>query len=77
MGWLNTQGREIVLSERIRTIDIDSDGAASHFKQRGFIHFITALSVLYDLTITWTFGCAGLGKGPWDGLGGIVKNKTT
>jgi hypothetical protein len=36
-GWLNAQGREIGPSERIRTIDIDSDGAASHFKQRGFI----------------------------------------
>jgi hypothetical protein len=75
-GWLSTEGRENGLSERIRTIDIDSDGAASHFKQRGSIHFITSLSVLYGLTITWTFGCAGHGKGTWDGLGGIVKNKT-
>jgi hypothetical protein len=75
-GWLTTQTREIGLRERIRRIDIDSDGAASHFKQRGSIHFITVLSTLYDLTVTWTFGCAGHGKGTWDGLGGIVKNKT-
>ncbi len=26
--------------------------------------------------ITWTFGCPGHGKGTWDGLGGIIKNKT-
>lgn len=75
-GWLNTQVREEGLSRRINRIDIDSDGAASHFKQRGSIHFITSLAVLYGLTITWTFGCAGHGKGTWDGLGGIVKNKT-
>jgi hypothetical protein len=75
-GWLNTQRREVGLSERIRKIDIDIDGAASHFKQRGSIHFITALSVSYGLTVSWTFGCAGHGKGTWDGLGGIVKNKT-
>ena len=74
--WLNTQKSEIGLSERMKRIDIDSDGAASHFKQRGSIHYITYLSALYGLTITWTFGCAGHGKGTWDGLGGIVKNKT-
>ena len=75
-GWLNTQKREIGLSTRIKRIDIDSDGAASHFKQRGSIHYITYLSALCGLTMTWTFGCAGHGKGTWDGLGGIVKNKT-
>ena len=74
-GWFNTQKRELGLSERTKRIDIDSDGAASHFKQRGSIHYITYLSALYGLTITWTFGCAGHGKGTWDGLGGIVKNK--
>jgi hypothetical protein len=26
-------------------------------------------------TVTWTFGCAGHGKGTWDGLGGIVKTR--
>jgi hypothetical protein len=75
-GWLSTQTREVGLCERIRRIDIDSDGAAAHFKQRGSIHFITSLSMLYTLKVTWTFGCAGHGKGTWDGLGGIVKNKT-
>jgi hypothetical protein len=30
-GWLTTQTREVGLRERIRRIDIDSDGAASHF----------------------------------------------
>jgi hypothetical protein len=36
----------------------------------------SALSVLYGITVTRTFGCASHGKGTWDGLGGIVKNKT-
>ena len=26
--------------------------------------------------MTWTFGCPGHGKGTWDGLGGIIKDKT-
>ena len=55
-GWLNTQERETDLSKRIKRIDIDSDGAASHFKQRGSIHYITYLSALYGFTITWILG---------------------
>ena len=42
-GWLNTQVREEGLSSRIKRIDIDSDGAASHFKQRGSIHLVRQL----------------------------------
>ena len=72
-GWLTTQDKEEGLYARITRIDIDSDGAAAHFKQRGSIHYITYLAQLYYLTISWTFGCAGHGKGTWDGLGGIVK----
>jgi hypothetical protein len=26
--------------------------------------------------MTWTFGSPGHGKGTWDGLGSIIKNKT-
>lgn len=62
-GWLNTRKREVGLLERIKRNDIDSDGAASHFKQRELIHYITYLSALHGLTITWNFGCAGHGKG--------------
>lgn len=51
-SWLATQTREPDLFERIRRIDIDSDGAASHFKERGSIHFITSLSSIYSLVIT-------------------------
>ena len=58
-GWLDTKKREVGLSERIKRIDIDSDGAASQFKQSG----LTYLSALYGLTITWTFRCAGHGRG--------------
>ena len=55
-GWLNTQERETDSSKRIKRIDIDSDGAASHFKQRGSIHYITYLSALYGFTSTWILG---------------------
>ena len=75
-GWLNTQTRELGLADRIRTLHICSDGAAAHFKQRGSLHYITGLSVTSKYNMTWTFGCAGHGKGTWDGLGGILKNKT-
>lgn len=33
-------------------------------------------SSLKTYSFTWVFGCPGHGKGTWDGLGGIVKNKT-
>jgi hypothetical protein len=72
-GWLLNQTREPGLSSRIKAIDICSDGAAAHFKQKGSIHF---LSSLQTFSYTWVFGCPGHGKGTWDGLGGIVKNKT-
>lgn len=75
-GWLKTQTREEGLSQRIRTLHICSDGAAAHFKQRGSLHYITGLSVMSNYNMTWTFGCPGHGKGTWDGLGGIIKNKT-
>ena len=75
-GWLYTQTRESGLGERIKTLHICSDGAAAHFKQKGSLHYITGLSVTSALNMTWTFGCPGHGKGTWDGLGGIVKNKT-
>ena len=72
-GWLSSQTREPGLSSRIKSIDICSDGAAAHFKQKGSIHFLSSLN---DFNYSWVFGCPGHGKGTWDGLGGIVKNKT-
>jgi hypothetical protein len=75
-GWLKTQTREPGLAERIRMLHICIDGAAAHFKQRGSLHYITDLSVTSRYNMTWTFGCPGHGKGTWDGLGGIIKNKT-
>ena len=34
------------------------------------------MSSLKGFSFSWVFGCPGHGKGTWDGLGGIVKNKT-
>lgn len=73
-GWLLNRTREPGLSTRIKAIDICSDGAAAHFKQKGSIHFLSSLNTF---SYTWVFGCPGHGKGTWDGLGGIVKNKTS
>ena len=72
-GWLINQTKEPDLSPRIKAIDICSDGAAAHFKQKGSIHYLSSLN---SFAYSWVFGCPGHGKGTWDGLGGIVKNKT-
>ena len=71
--WLFNQTREPDLFSRIRAFDICSDGAAAHFKQKGSIHFLSSLNTY---SYTWVFGCPGHGKGTWDGLDEIVKNKT-
>jgi hypothetical protein len=73
-GWLYKQKQEPGLAGRITRIFVRSDGAPSHFKQSGTIHYMTFLCVFFGLYILWTYGAPGHGKGTWDGLGGIVKN---
>jgi hypothetical protein len=73
-GWLQTQTEFPGLKERITELHIFSDGAPSHFKNKGSLHFMTYLIEKFNLKrITWTFGAAGHGKGTWDGLGGTCK----
>ena len=58
-------------------VAIRSDGAASHFKNRFTLHFLGEFAEEQALTsLTWDFGAPGHGKGPWDGIGGVVKHKT-
>jgi hypothetical protein len=75
-GWLKQRGLEGRFSEFL----FHSDGAASHFKQKATLHYMTELFATVfkarGFKAAWTFGCAGHGKGTWDGLGGTVKNKT-
>ena len=78
LGWLYTQTdfNDPGLAQRITTLLFRSDGAASHFKQKGTMHYLTILRRMYpQFRIVWSVGCPGHGKGIWDGLGGVIKNK--
>lgn len=78
LGWLQSQQEFPGLNERIIEIHIDSDGAASHFKNKDSLFSTTDFQVKYGLKrLTWTFGAPGHGKGTWDGFGGILKNAAT
>ena len=77
-GWLQSQKEFLGLKERVREVHIDSDGAASHFKNKDSLFSMTDFQVKYCLErLTWTFGAPGHGKGTWDGFGGILKNAAT
>ena len=77
-GWLQSQQEFLGLKERIKEVHIDSDGAASHFKNTDSLFSTTDFQVKYCLDrLTWTFGAPGHGKGTWDGFGGILKNAAT
>lgn len=56
----------------------DSDNA-THFKSKEVLYFwSTQLEEVEFLKLAWVeFGCPGHGKGPWDGLGAMVKTKVT
>ena len=60
--------------ENINSVHIHSDNA-SHFKSRKSMHFLSQIKVLFAWVswVTWSFGCPGHGKGPWDGFGGMLK----
>ena len=74
-GWLQSQIEFGGLKERVSEVHIDSDGAASHFKNKDSLFSMTDFQVKYCLDrLTWTFGAPGHGKGTWDGFGGILKN---
>jgi hypothetical protein len=77
-GWFKKQTAQF--NNRFTHLLINSDGAVSHFKQKYTLQFICQLKLVIQnnykiLRLTWLFGCPGHGKGTWDGLGGVVKNK--
>ena len=54
---------------------VDTDGAASHFKNRFTFQFICELKDLIGATIlAWETCAPGHGKGPWDGLCAVIKS---
>ena len=81
-GWLYTQSDVQTITpihERIKCLVFVSDGAASHFKQRGTMYWLATTFFLREkdknMRLIWLVGCPGHGKGIWDGLGGIIKNR--
>jgi hypothetical protein len=57
----------------IHSIHIHSDNAGSHFKNSKTLNYLSRLFDRLNLKVTWSFGCPGHGKGPWDGFGGVMK----
>ena len=56
----------------------DTDNA-THFKSKEMLYYwSTRMEAIEFLRMVWVeFGCPGHGKGPWDGLGAMVKNKVS
>jgi len=77
-GWFKNSLFNI--RDRFKHLLINSDGAASHFKQKYTLQFLCKLSKRLKAEgwkfkrIVWLLGCPGHGKGVWDGLGGVIKN---
>ena len=53
---------------------INTDGAASHFKQRyTFFSMFKFRKLAEAVSVMWETCAPGHGKGPWDGIGAVVK----
>jgi hypothetical protein len=61
-----------------RTFDrvwVRSDGAPSHFKNRFTLGWLREMQAMFELDqLWWDFSAPQHGKGPWDGIGALVKN---
>ena len=55
----------------ISKVIYQSDGTGQHFKQK----FSICLAMLQSRDVEWHFSATGHGKGPIDGIGGIVKRR--
>jgi hypothetical protein len=53
-----------------------SDNASQHFKTVKALHWLSHLKERFPWlrTVRWCFGCPGHGKGPWDGIGAVIKS---
>jgi hypothetical protein len=56
---------------------IEHSDNATHFKSKENLHYwSTRVEKTRFIRMVWTgFGCPGHGKGPWDGIGAMVKTK--
>ena len=60
--------------EEIKSVHVHSDNAGQHFKNSKTLNFLSRLLELLTLVVvTWSFGCPGHGKGPWDCFGAVMK----
>ena len=66
----------VVFGEEVLHVHTHSDNAAQHFKSTGALEAYAALwfQRFRPPKSTYHFGCPGHGKGPWDGIGGWLKN---
>ena len=57
-------------------ICMHSDNASQHFKTVKALHWLSHLKERFPWlrTVRWCFGCPGHGKGPWDGIGAVIKS---
>ena len=53
-------------------LHVGSDGVPSHFKNKFSLDFLRQLKVLW-IPVQWGFNAPSHGKGPWDGIGAVVK----
>lgn len=59
---------------RINRLEVFSDGAAQHFKQRFTLHsFSTLTQVFPEVDFYWNYFASSHGKGAVDGIGGTLK----
>ena len=57
------------------SLHVHTDNAPQHYKHSKTMHLFSHI-IAEDDTIssgTWSFGCPGHGKGPWDGIGAFIK----
>jgi hypothetical protein len=50
----------------VTSVHIHSDNAGQHFKSGKTLNYLSRLLTLLGINVTWSFGCPGHGKGPWD-----------
>ena len=62
-----------LLTDEIKELDIFSDGAAQHFKQKYIFSFVSSLLRTKQIRVNWHFFATSHGKGAVDGIGGAVK----
>jgi hypothetical protein len=60
-------------NEPVTSVHIHSDNAGQHFKSGKTLNYLSRLLGLLGINVTWSFGCPGHGKGPWDGFGAVLK----